>query len=46
MKSAASNAQINITSKDALYWWIKDNAWTAMIITNFENTYILSENYR
>jgi len=46
MKSAASNAQINITSRDALCQWIEDDAWTATIVTNSENTHALSENYK
>ncbi len=46
MKSAASNAQTNITSRSALCQWIKDNAWIAMIVMNFEDAYVSSENYR
>ncbi len=46
MKSVASNAQINITSKDALYQWIEDDAWTATIVTNSEDAYVSSKNYR
>ena len=46
MKSVTSNVQINITSKDALCQWIKDDAWTAMIVMNSENIHVSSENYR
>ncbi len=46
MKNAASNVQTSITSKDALCRWIKDDAWTATIVMNFEDAHVSSENYR
>ncbi len=46
MKNVASNAQINITSRNALCWWIKDNAWIAMIVMNSENVHASSKNYK
>jgi len=46
IKSAASNAQTNITLKDALYQWIENDAWTAIIVMNSEDAHASSENYR
>ncbi len=46
MKSVASNVQTNITSKNALCQWIKDDAQTAIIIMNSEDAHVSSENYR
>ncbi len=36
----------NITSRNALCWWIKDDARTATIVTNSEDIHVLSENYK
>ncbi len=46
MKNVASNVQINITLKDALYQWIKDDVQTATIVMNSENVYVSSKNYK
>ncbi len=46
IKNAALNIQINIVLKNALCWWIKDNAWTAIIIMNSEDVHVSSEKYK